>query len=152
MFMQIPDAYKSFQKKTYLLYLSGMRAQIHMADGNSVQEIDVLEADGYPLGDDEVIQKVDAGTGIQKPVVDEEIKQRVRRSFFNDLANRLHIDLQNNAYEQLIIILPIEYRNAFVEGLHTDVASTISGEVMKNLINLPADERIPTIQKELGWI
>jgi len=147
--MQTSEKTQPFTAKTMLLVMDGMHARFFMAMGHNVQQVAEMKADGYPLNDMEKGVSVNAGTHTVATIEDEQLKNRVRKVFFKDVAKHLLQEHQHDTYDHLIIALPKQYTNEFPDELHNYVKEKLQIVIPKILIHHETNDIIKHIQDSL---
>lgn len=147
--MQIPEPLHSYDKSTLLVVADSEHAKPFLLKDREITPLEEISID-FPPKDNEDRREADTMTpgGIHSAHTEEKLDTEKVRRFSQMLANMLQTLLQDGVYEELILTVPHEHVNEFVETLHNDVRARLIMTIPKLLTKEPLLEILERVQKE----
>ena len=142
--MHIPEPLSSFQKRTLLVVADGEHALFFSLHDREMEPSGEVSIE-YPSKEDMERSSVITPGGRHSAEQSENLNSEKEHRFSHLLANELMHRLQQDQYEDLILTIPQEQQNEFVEALHNDVRSHLIKIIPKLLTNEPPIEILERI-------
>ena len=143
--MQIPEQFLPYNEKTCIFVCDHVHAKVYQAFQNDFNFFEEVTDTRAKLDD---IERYSQGDGsLHFSAQDEGFKEREAHLFYKQLARKLFDLKQSQSFEKLVLVLPEEDKNIFVDLLHEDVKHSIEQIVPKQLTNLSEDQLVEAIDK-----
>ena len=145
--MHIPEQFETYKKPTLLAVTDSEHAKLYLLNNRNMTFLEEVSID-YPQKDNMGVRETDTMTpaGILSAHTEEKLDLEKERRFSHALSQVLMHELQKGTYEELILAIPHEHVNEFIESLHNDVKSRLVKTVPKLLTKQPEEELIEHIQ------